>query len=69
VKLIDGESGSSLDFKIHCAQRLPRYAIPHRFEFVHQTLPVSSTGKIDRRRVTLGLINNMRTRVVQEIEQ
>lgn len=55
VRLVEGAQCSVLDLKLHCAGRLPTYAVPHRFEIVRQPLPVSATGKIDKRRLVANL--------------
>lgn len=44
-----GESCSSLDLKLHCAEALPRYAIPHYFHINREELRKGNTGKVDRR--------------------
>lgn len=44
-----GESYSSLDLKLYCAEVLPRYAIPHYFHINREELPKGNTGKVDRR--------------------
>jgi acyl-CoA synthetase (AMP-forming)/AMP-acid ligase II len=45
-------SGELTDAEVvrFCGERLPRYMVPDEVEF-RDTLPRSSTGKIDRRRL------------------
>jgi len=42
---------SANDLRLHILNRLPSYMMPYRFEIV-DALPLSTTGKIDRRRLT-----------------
>lgn len=49
-----GESCSSLDLKLYCAEALPRYAIPHYFYITREELPKGNTGKVDRRLLAQG---------------
>jgi amino acid adenylation domain-containing protein len=42
---------TEVDLARHCRERLPRYMVPDEFEMVG-SLPKSSTGKIDRKRLT-----------------
>lgn len=44
-----GETCSSLDLKLYCAEALPRYAIPHYFHINREELPKGNTGKVDKR--------------------
>jgi acyl-CoA synthetase (AMP-forming)/AMP-acid ligase II len=46
----DGEVVTEMDLKRRAARRLPRHMIPARVE-VRTALPVTSTGKVDRRLV------------------
>ncbi len=41
------------DLQEHCATRVPRYMVPELIEFC-ETLPKTSTGKVDRRRLAQG---------------
>jgi amino acid adenylation domain-containing protein len=45
-----GEAVSTEDIVLHCAALLPRYMIPERIDF-HDSLPKTSSGKIDRRKI------------------
>jgi acyl-CoA synthetase (AMP-forming)/AMP-acid ligase II len=38
------------DIVLHCAALLPRYMIPEMIDF-HDSLPMTSSGKIDRRKI------------------
>ncbi len=42
------------DLRRHCLQTLPRYMLPERF-YVLQSLPLTSTGKVDRQALTAAL--------------
>lgn len=42
---------SGLRLRTHCAERLPRAAIPSAIRLVEDPLPRTSTGKVDRRRI------------------
>jgi amino acid adenylation domain-containing protein len=48
--LVLGQAISQAEIVRACAERLPRYMIPDAFEF-RQTLPRSSTGKVDRQQL------------------
>jgi amino acid adenylation domain-containing protein len=43
----DGATLTAVNLQQHCAQRVPRYMIPDVIEF-RETLPKTSTGKLDR---------------------
>ncbi len=45
------------DLLRHCAASLPKYMIPESIDF-RDSLPTTSTGKIDRRKVRDGFLNN-----------
>jgi amino acid adenylation domain-containing protein len=49
VKPLDGESLDSLDLKIYCGTRLPKYMIPHLFKFTIEPLPKTPNGKVDKK--------------------
>jgi amino acid adenylation domain-containing protein len=42
---------TGLELKVYCAERLARYAIPHRFVIRSSPLPRTASGKIDKKRV------------------
>lgn len=46
----DDEALNEADLVRHCRERLPRYMVPDEFEMM-SSLPKSSTGKIDRKRL------------------
>ncbi len=48
IVLVNTESITKVDLKKYCAERMPRYMIPEEIEFC-ETLPKTSTGKIDRK--------------------
>jgi len=47
------KTGSQIAFKKHCSDHLPGYMIPDRFIFL-ESLPKTSTGKIDYQKLTMG---------------
>lgn len=47
VAFVSGEPVDELELKRHCSQRLPRYMVPGLIVMM-ETLPHTSTGKIDR---------------------
>jgi amino acid adenylation domain-containing protein len=49
VKPLNGESLDSLDLKIYCGKRLPKYMIPHLFKFTIEPLPKTPNGKVDKK--------------------
>jgi amino acid adenylation domain-containing protein len=49
VKPLDGEPLDSLDLKMYCGKRLPKYMIPHLFRFTNEPLPKTPNGKIDKK--------------------
>jgi amino acid adenylation domain-containing protein len=51
VRRDDPRSLHSLAVRAHCAQRLPRPAIPTAIHLVDEPLPTTSTGKPDRTRI------------------
>lgn len=51
VKLREGSAGTVAELRERCAQELPTYKVPSRFELVPE-LPKTSNGKLDRRRLT-----------------
>jgi amino acid adenylation domain-containing protein len=52
VVRLDRASGlNSLRLRQHCAQRLPRTAIPSSIQLVDEPLPRTSTGKVDRNQI------------------
>jgi amino acid adenylation domain-containing protein len=53
IRLRDGGMASTLELKVFCANRLPSYAIPHRFEITREALPTNSNGKVDKRTLSL----------------
>lgn len=53
VCLKEGNRSTALELRVHCAKRLPGYAIPHQFEIVRESLPTNSNGKVDKRSLTL----------------
>lgn len=50
------EKVSEIDLRKYCSEQLPRYAIPHRFKYSDEPLPMTSSGKVDKRK----LANNWR---------
>ena len=50
VAPVSMESVNKEDIVLHCAALLPRYMIPESIDF-HDSLPKTSTGKIDRRKI------------------
>ena len=44
----------------HCAERLPRPAIPTAIHVVDEPLPTTSTGKPDRARIRAGYLERQR---------
>lgn len=49
VRLAPSASVNSLVLRQHCAERLPRAAVPSVVRFVDEPLPKTSTGKVDRK--------------------
>lgn len=47
---------NGLDIRLHCASKLPRTAIPERFEIRQEPLPTMPNGKIDRKRIRTELL-------------
>lgn len=47
----EGRSASTPELREHLGRRLPHYMIPGKFRVVH-TLPLTRTGKIDRRQLS-----------------
>jgi amino acid adenylation domain-containing protein len=45
------------DLQVHCASRIPKYMVPEVFEFC-DSLPKTSTGKVDRTRLALSASNS-----------
>ncbi len=50
-------SPNSLALREHCRRRLPRVAIPAAIQIVHEPLPATSTGKIDRQEIRRNVLN------------
>jgi acyl-coenzyme A synthetase/AMP-(fatty) acid ligase len=50
-------SPNSLGLRDHCRKRLPRVAIPSALEIVHEPLPATSTGKVDRQEIRRSVLN------------
>ncbi|MEH1016315.1 AMP-binding protein [Micromonospora sp. CPCC 206060] len=51
VRLPDGCRVNSLDLRRHCIAHLPRAAVPTTLEIVTESLPRTSSGKVDRTRL------------------
>lgn len=51
VRRADGSGLNSLDLRKHCMNRLPRTAIPGRFDITELPLPSTPTGKTDRKTI------------------
>ncbi len=51
-----GETMTKEDIFLHCAGLLPKYMIPETIDY-HDSLPKTSTGKIDRRKIREMFIN------------
>ncbi|MFJ1601469.1 AMP-binding protein [Streptomyces sp. NPDC088261] len=49
VQRAPGSGLSSLELRKHCAQGLPRAAVPAQLRIVDEPLPKTATGKVDRR--------------------
>jgi amino acid adenylation domain-containing protein len=49
IKPADGESLDSLEMKIYCGKRLPKYMIPNFFQFTTNPLPKNTNGKVDKK--------------------
>lgn len=49
---------SVLSLKQYCAEKLPKYAIPHIFEIQSAGLPKTSSGKIDRKQLKNSYMRN-----------
>jgi acyl-coenzyme A synthetase/AMP-(fatty) acid ligase len=50
-------SPNGLVLRDHCRLRLPRVAIPAAIQIVHEPLPATSTGKVDRREIRRNVLN------------
>ncbi len=50
-------SPNGLGLRDHCRKRLPRVAIPSALEIVHEPLPATSTGKVDRQEIRRTVLN------------
>lgn len=50
-------SPNVLALREHCRLRLPRVAIPAAIQIVHEALPTTSTGKVDRQKIRRSLPN------------
>jgi acyl-CoA synthetase (AMP-forming)/AMP-acid ligase II len=46
---------NSLKLRQHCASRLARTEMPSTIEIVTEPLPLTSTGKVDRKKITADL--------------
>jgi acyl-coenzyme A synthetase/AMP-(fatty) acid ligase len=55
VRGIAPGSPNSLALRNHCRLRLPRVAIPAAIQIVHEPLPRTSTGKVDRQAIRRNL--------------
>ncbi|MFE0684171.1 AMP-binding protein [Streptomyces sp. NPDC058961] len=51
VQRAPGSALTGLELRKHCAQRLPRAAVPHRLTLTDAPLPKSANGKVDRNAV------------------
>ncbi|MEU4449370.1 AMP-binding protein [Actinosynnema sp. NPDC050801] len=49
--VVRGVGLDGLALRAHCRRRLPRVAIPSGLHVVHEPLPRTSTGKVDRQRI------------------
>jgi len=50
VSTLQPDMVTKADLQLHCAARIPKYMIPEHIEFC-ESLPKTSTGKIDRKRL------------------
>jgi acyl-coenzyme A synthetase/AMP-(fatty) acid ligase len=53
-------SPNSLALREHCRLRLPRVAIPAAIQIVHEPLPATSTGKVDRRKIRENVLKELK---------
>ena len=56
IQIPGNASISSLDIRKHCAEHLPYTAIPSRYSISSNPLPLTSTGKPDRHRLSARLL-------------
>lgn len=51
VSAPDSPKLSGMQLRMYCAERLPKYAIPHFFEIGHTPLPKTSSGKTNKKSI------------------